>query len=177
MIQNTAPISGGSSGGPLFNEAGKMIGVNTLTWMEGQNLNFAVAINHAKKMIDNVDISNINTTIDPVSDENIRRKFTVLGSGDYNKNGVVDEWYVDKNNNGIPDALFVDEDEDGKIEKIYIDANENEIWDMVIFDDDLDGRPNRQIIDRDEDKKPDVIAYDFDQDGIWDMFEDIKDEG
>ena len=177
MIQNTAPISGGSSGGPLFNEAGKMIGVNTLTWMEGQNLNFAVAINHAKKMIDNVDISNINTTIDPVSDENITRKFTVLGSGDYNKNGVVDEWYVDKNNNGIPDALFIDEDEDGKIEKIYIDANENEIWDMVIFDDDLDGKPNRQVIDRDEDSKPDVIAYDFDQDGIWDKFEDIKDEG
>ncbi len=43
-IQTTAPISKGSSGGPLLNMRGEVIGVNTLTYLTGQNLNFAVPI-------------------------------------------------------------------------------------------------------------------------------------
>ena len=43
FLQITAPISPGSSGGPLFNENGEVIGVTTLTLLDSQNLNFAVA--------------------------------------------------------------------------------------------------------------------------------------
>lgn len=42
-IQFTAPISPGSSGGGLFDARGRLIGVTTLL-AEGQNLNFAVAV-------------------------------------------------------------------------------------------------------------------------------------
>ena len=70
--------------------------------------------------------------------------------------------------------MYVDDDEDGKIEKIYIDKNENKKWDIVVFDDDLDGNANRQIVDHNEDGKPDFIAYDFNQDGKWDKFENIN---
>lgn len=42
IIQTTAPISPGSSGGGLFNEQGRLIGVTTLQDRAGQNLNFAV---------------------------------------------------------------------------------------------------------------------------------------
>jgi S1-C subfamily serine protease len=42
VIQTTAPISEGSSGGALVSEAGMLVGVTTLIMDSGQNLNFAV---------------------------------------------------------------------------------------------------------------------------------------
>jgi hypothetical protein len=42
IIQTTAPISQGSSGGGLFNEEGKLVGITTLQVRSGQNLNFAI---------------------------------------------------------------------------------------------------------------------------------------
>lgn len=42
IIQITAAISPGSSGGPVFNTAGQVIGVARATLRAGQNLNFAV---------------------------------------------------------------------------------------------------------------------------------------
>ncbi len=42
-IQTSTPISHGSSGGPLLNRQGEVIGVNALSRVSGQNLNFAVA--------------------------------------------------------------------------------------------------------------------------------------
>lgn len=42
-VQVTAPISSGSSGGPLLNMKGEVIGVATMSHRYGQNLNFCVA--------------------------------------------------------------------------------------------------------------------------------------
>jgi serine protease Do len=46
LLQISAPISQGSSGGPLFNPFGEVIGVATAISSEGQNLNFAVPSNY-----------------------------------------------------------------------------------------------------------------------------------
>ena len=51
VMQFTAPISPGNSGGPLLNMQGKVVGITTFTNVGGQNLNFAVPINEAKKYI------------------------------------------------------------------------------------------------------------------------------
>ena len=42
ILQTTAPISPGSSGGGLFNISGQLIGITTFQLRTGQNLNFAV---------------------------------------------------------------------------------------------------------------------------------------
>lgn len=45
MLQITAPISSGNSGGALLNEKGEVVGVVTASYTDGQNLNLAVAGN------------------------------------------------------------------------------------------------------------------------------------
>jgi S1-C subfamily serine protease len=50
-LQITAPISPGSSGGPLFNMAGEVIGITTMYLEGGENLNFAIPINDAKDLV------------------------------------------------------------------------------------------------------------------------------
>jgi serine protease Do len=45
VIQTTAPISPGSSGGGLFDDDGRLIGLTTMVLKDSQNLNFAVPIN------------------------------------------------------------------------------------------------------------------------------------
>jgi serine protease Do len=50
-IQMDAPISPGNSGGPLVDMNGKVVGINTRGFREGQNLNFAIPINPAKEVI------------------------------------------------------------------------------------------------------------------------------
>ena len=46
LLQISAPISQGSSGGPLFNSFGQVIGVSTAVFTEGQNLNFGMPSNY-----------------------------------------------------------------------------------------------------------------------------------
>lgn len=48
LIQTSVPVTHGSSGGPLFNMQGEVIGIITAGIEKAGNLNFAVPINYAK---------------------------------------------------------------------------------------------------------------------------------
>ena len=51
FLQVTAPFTHGSSGGPLFNMMGEVIGITTLVYEGAGNLNFAIPVNDAKLLL------------------------------------------------------------------------------------------------------------------------------
>jgi S1-C subfamily serine protease len=55
VIQFTAPIAPGSSGGPLVDEGGAVIGLATMTLVSGQNLNFAVPAEYLEGLVQHWD--------------------------------------------------------------------------------------------------------------------------
>lgn len=54
-LQMTAPISPGSSGGPVMNESGEVVGVSVSGRIDGQALNFAVLARHVQALLDAIE--------------------------------------------------------------------------------------------------------------------------
>jgi len=54
VIQTDAAINRGNSGGPLLNLAGQVIGINTATVLDAQNIGFAIPVNRATRDIKQV---------------------------------------------------------------------------------------------------------------------------
>ena len=51
ILQITAPISPGSSGGPILNSKSKVVGVSFASFTSGQNINFAIPIKYLTKLM------------------------------------------------------------------------------------------------------------------------------
>ena len=68
VIQFTAPISGGSSGGAVVNQHAEVIGIASQTRYDGQNLNFAIPVNALKRLMETA------TTLKPLSEQPHHRK-------------------------------------------------------------------------------------------------------
>ena len=201
VIQHEVPTNPGNSGGPLLDEKGLMVGVNSFVRTNTQLINFSVAIEEVEAFLkeeikedkpEYIKKKKKPTYITKKCKEKnkylqkkckkkqtskfgdgIKKTYPNVIPGDANNNGIEDTWYVDENKNGKIDTAFVDDNEDGIIEAIMLDENENQVWEIITVDEDLNGYPDILLMDRDEDGKADVIAYDYNEDGEWDKFEKL----
>ena len=163
VIQTQTSINPGSSGGPLFNAAGELVGLNSFS-ASGESLNFAVASNEITDFIsDPPDIRQPKET--RMADEP-----TVVSTDDDNNNGVIDTYGIDADGDGTADYWAYDEDEDGEPEAIAFDQDGDGFLDTVGFDSDYDGHLDTYLIDSTGDGEPDTIGVDMDGDGYIDGY-------
>jgi S1-C subfamily serine protease len=146
VIQTQTPINPGNSGGPLLNEAGQMIGVNTLGG--GQGLNFAVGIDEVQRFLagsGNRDAQRVpkkeeaRTAAQPPAKTDCQAKVLFEGRNDKNDSALRQ---VDLNCDGKADLVFVLPDDTSKPM-------------MAVF--------------LDESGKPEGIAYSTRRDGYWNI--------
>ena len=143
VIQTQTPISQGNSGGPLFNNAGKLVGVNTMIFGQGQNLNFSVAVDEVQELIKNKSqfSKKTNTTIssDQKSKNPISQKFPDAKEGSSKKDGIIDIWYLKNKETGKYDRALVDLKRRGLIDGLLVDANGKGKWTHLYLDEEKVG--------------------------------------
>ena len=161
ILQTTAPINPGSSGGPLFNNYGDLIGVITWGMPTKQLINFAVSVDELRVFL-NKPQKEYRT--------NKQRKPNILSYKDINNDGKKDVLFLDKDWNGVQDTIILDKNFDGKFESVILDGNENQIADGVGYDTDGDGFPELYVLDLNEDSKADLYGFDDNNDGEIDRY-------
>jgi len=118
-VQHDAPISGGNSGGPLFNVYGEVVGINTWVVQDSQNLNFAV---HPSEL-DNLSFGKALTM----------KEFYEKECSVYGKivNYVVTEGKLDDGTYSL--VMGTDNEYDCEWGADYDPEEENELWLYYIF--------------------------------------------
>ena len=163
IIQHQTPINQGNSGGPLFDENGYFIGVNSMKFFESDGLNFAVGIDEVKSFVDD----SKKGLFKPKLNNKSLSKQAIETPVDSNENGIVDG-YISESNGVF--FLQADPDEDNEIDYILVDTNGDAKWDAEVYDKDGDKFFEYWSMDIDFNGKFESSAIDTDKDGIPDYF-------
>jgi len=91
ILQITAPISPGSSGGPILDTSGKTIGIAVATFTGGQNLNLAIPSSYLTALA-----AGVSTEVVPLSRHGVGTKErSIIGAlGDPSVQGVIGEKFA-----------------------------------------------------------------------------------
>ena len=157
VIQTNTEIDGGNSGGPLFNDDGKLIGINTFG-TDDTDINFAISFNEIRDFLSNPPLIE-KKKLDPncslrsipqreTNEEWITLKYdrncddyleTIAWLDRSQDDEIIDYIYIDRNKNNILDVFvqrengdlvyYFDNDEDGVDDQYCIANNDNDIFD------------------------------------------------
>ncbi len=117
VIQITAAISPGNSGGALFNARGEVIGITTYSYGFYGNLNFAIAINSFTKLTNNINFAALENDADFLEkkkDNLFNTNYRLAESFRYRLNNY---WYYSKQRDTMKvyDSMLVKQDSVNKI--------------------------------------------------------------
>lgn len=117
VIQITAAISPGNSGGALFNTKGEVIGITTYTYAGYGNLNFAIAVNTFSDFKNSIDIANLDKNEDALKKRAESLYFTNLRLANSYKEQVTYNWFYvkQKDTMKVVDTFVVKQDSIAKI--------------------------------------------------------------
>ncbi len=169
IIQTQTPISTGNSGGPLINNDGELIGVNSFK-SKGENLNFAVT---SLEVIDF--IKGLSTSLRKEPEKKKPKKSKKVSKKvDTNNDGKPDTFYIDDNGDGKIDFVLKDSDHNGKPDMIGRDTNDDGRPDIIAIDKGENGKIDIWYVDTNYDGKPDASGIDTNGDGKPDKFKKIS---
>jgi S1-C subfamily serine protease len=144
VIQTQTPISPGSSGGPLLNNAGQLVGVNSFGTSDSQNLNFAVSAVDVRVFLQRA----TNRLAERVCQGKIvfegrnKEDNGVIKRFDENCDGKADYTLLRPDNRNAPVYVLVDANNDEKTDGMILDNGRDGKWDISYWDEDFDGKPD-----------------------------------
>ena len=170
VIQSQTPIYYGNSGGPLLNDEGLVVGVNTFGSAEYSGVNNSVSAGDVRLFL------KTDRVKPKAKDKDFKAKkisnewssnVVLVGKADYFMDGVLDTlYYIDDDFSGHSEEVYIesgtanggwayeyDSDEDGLWNEKGIDANNNGFWELKLYD------------NEEEDNEVDWRGLDLDDDG------------
>jgi tetratricopeptide (TPR) repeat protein len=119
VIQITAAISPGNSGGALFSGKGEVIGITTYSYGFYGNLNFAIAINSFNNILKNINFTDLDHNEDYQKKRELNLFNTNLKLADTYKSKLYSTWFYSKQIDTMKkiDTFYVKQD---SLNKIYL---------------------------------------------------------
>ena len=179
VIQNSTDIVPGFSGGPLTNDTGQLIGINSF----GINDGFEYAVT-TDEILDFLKMSNNfkGWQDDNSSTENQTISQEISHSDDFecmdtNNDDKDDYCGLDKDKSNYFEAIYVDIDHDGTFDELRLDKNENECDEIVLAIGGSSKYPDtydKYFFDLQDDLSGfDQVGHDTNNDGIVDEYQTI----
>ena len=175
VIQSQTPITFGNSGGPLLNDNGLIVGVNTFGG-DFAGATYAVSVQDLRLFL------NEKIKPPPTSTKTSEAKKVSQQSGynvvkikmvHYDNDGVKDTfYYIDDDNTGYVELIFVEITNTGEV-IVILDYDEDGFWNEKILNTNSKSKPNFYMYDEDGDGKADYYGYDDNGDGEADRYEAV----
>jgi hypothetical protein len=101
FLQITAPISPGSSGGPILDKEAKVVGIAVSTFRDGQNLNFAIPVQYLRELLNKESVfSSLTSLIKNKAFQNIMNGYGSRSTSAISIENIVNEYTTEYGING-----------------------------------------------------------------------------